>query len=282
MFDVAVRNDAARVVMAWGGTALTLLLAASVAAQQGVPTASPVPPTLRPAAAQVRHGGVEWQKLVPAHRQALAPLERDWPHLEQQQKLKWIELAQRMPTMPADERLRIQERMADWARMTPVERGQARLRYLQARRTSPDDRGARWEDYQALPTEQKHQLAAKAAPAASAPVSTRKAVAERSARLERADAKGLTEKSNLVTNPNFATPPRAVAAAAIQARPGATTTMVSRQPAPPAHQQIGLPKIAASPGFVDPATLLPQRGPQGAAAVSANAIDPDSEPVPRP
>ena len=67
----------------------------------------------------------------------------------------------------------------------------------------------------------------------------------------------------------------------IQAGPGATTTMVSKLPTPPPHQQIGLPKIAASPGFVDRATLLPQRGPQGAAAVSVNTVD-DEEPVPRP
>jgi hypothetical protein len=32
------------------------------------------------------------------------------------------------------------------------------------------------------------------------------------------------------------------------------------------HQQAGLPKVAAMPGFVDSATLLPTRGAQGAAA----------------
>jgi hypothetical protein len=34
------------------------------------------------------------------------------------------------------------------------------------------------------------------------------------------------------------------------------------------HQQVGLPKVAATPGFVDAETLLPQRGAQGAAARS--------------
>jgi hypothetical protein len=51
----------------------------------------------------------------------------------------------------------------------------------------------------------------------------------------------------------------------VQAPTGATTSLVTRQPAPPAHQQTGLPKIAATPTFVDRTTLLPQRGPQGAA-----------------
>jgi hypothetical protein len=30
----------------------------------------------------------------------------------------------------------------------------------------------------------------------------------------------------------------------------------------PAHQHAGMPKIAATPGFVDGNTLLPKRGPQ--------------------
>ena len=56
-----------------------------------------------------------------------------------------------------------------------------------------------------------------------------------------------------------------------QAKPGATTTAMTSRPQPPAHQQPGLPKIAATPGFVDPSTLLPRRGPQGAAVRAASA-----------
>jgi hypothetical protein len=41
---------------------------------------------------------------------------------------------------------------------------------------------------------------------------------------------------------------------------------MNQHPTPPRHQQAGMPKIAATPGFVNDATLLPQRGPQGAAA----------------
>jgi hypothetical protein len=52
---------------------------------------------------------------------------------------------------------------------------------------------------------------------------------------------------------------------ALQAQPGATTTTINKRPAPPPHQQTGLPKIAASQGFVDKSTLLPKRGPQAAA-----------------
>ena len=70
-------------------------------------------------------------------------------------------------------------------------------------------------------------------------------------------------------NPAESASPRAVAPTVVQGQPGATTTLMSKRPNPPSHQQPGLPKIAASPGFVDKATLLPQRGPQSAAVHSA-------------
>lgn len=250
--------------------ALTLAVDFAVAAPPAAAQAASAP---RPAAARAGQSpeGIEWKRLSAAHRQWLAPLEKDWAYLEAGQKLKWVEIAQRLPGMPASERQRIQDRMAAWARMTPTERGQARLRYLQARRTSPDDRGARWEDYQALPIDEKKQLAARAAPPASGPANGRKP-----------PAKTTTEKSNLVTSPNFGLPPKPVAPTVIQARPGATTTLVSKQPSPPPHQQIGLPKIAASPGFVDKDTLLPRRGPQGAATLSVETPEVDPAPVPRP
>ena len=41
----------------------------------------------------------------------------------------------------------------------------------------------------------------------------------------------------------------------------ATTTTVTTPAAPPLHHQPGLPKIAATPGFVDPAKPPPPRGP---------------------
>ena len=285
--DAARRTNITRPATVWlgvgigGGLLLALSLAIGLPAATAAPPAAVAPaapsasgsPPQRPAATRVRQSpeGIEWQSLSPAQRQWLAPLERDWPFLEAGQKLKWLEIAQRLPGMPASERQRIQDRMASWARMTPTERGQARLRYLQARRTSPDDRGARWEDYQALPTDQKKQLAARAAPAASAATSTRKPVVAKT-----------SEKSNLVTNPNFGLPPKAVAPTVIQARPGATTTLVSKQPSPPPHQQTGLPKIAATPGFIDKETLLPRRGPQGAATLSLDTSEPDPAPAPRP
>lgn len=269
---------------AWLVFALLPLNASSQAAGQVAP--APTRPAVPVVAAP---GGAEWRSLSPEQRKALAPLERDWSRFDAAQKQKWIEVAGRMPKMPADERRRIQERMSAWSNMTPAERGAARLRYLQAQGTDPTDRSERWEAYQALPRDQKQKLAARAAqPASATAPGTRKAIAERSARAdrneraERGDARYPGEKSNLVPNPSHAAPPRSVAPTVVQARPGASTNLVSKQPTPVLQLQTGLPKITATPGFVDTQTLLPRRGPQGAAAVAVGASGATQVPVPRP
>jgi hypothetical protein len=77
-----------------------------------------------------------------------------------------------------------------------------------------------------------------------------------------------------VGNPSYAPALRAVGPATVQAAPGATTTFITRRPAPPPHQHTGLPKVAATPEFVDRSTLLPQRGPQGAAVRPVPAREP--------
>lgn len=209
--------------------------------------------------------GPKWSELTPAQRAALRPLERDWTSIDPDRKEKWIEIAGRMPGMPAAERDRIQARMTEWARLTPQQRGQARLGFQEAKELPLQDRHARWEAYQSLTPEQRKQLQSRArGDSRQAPRTTR-----------RPDLSDTPQpKSNIVPNPAHAAPPKAVGPTVIQAQPGATTNLLSERPVPPPHQQIGLPKIAANPGFVDKATLLPQRGPQGAATRSAPAPAP--------
>jgi len=77
-----------------------------------------------------------------------------------------------------------------------------------------------------------------------------------------------------VTVPSYPQSPKPVAPTMVQVQPGATTSLISRRPSPPAHQQPGLPKIAATTEFVDKRTLLPKRGPQAAATRSVPASDP--------
>lgn len=262
--------------------AIGSLLLAVVGLTLAAPPVAERPAARPPAADTVSDAGVPWTSLSPAARTALAPLERDWAHLSASQKLKWVELAERLPRMSSDQQRRIQTRMAEWARMTPAERGQARLRFIQSQRTGAEDPEERWDAYQALPIEQKKQFAARAANAPATAASAQALRPGKPPRADRANGVDPTTKSNLVTNPNFGAQPQAISAATLKAGPGASTTTLSKTPTPPSHQQTGLPKIAASPGFVDKATLLPKRGPQGAAAAPMAGADAATEPVPRP
>ena len=198
--------------------------------------------------------GPKFSTLNASEQSALKPLEKDWAGISADRKQKWRVIAARFPKMAPDERQRIQTRMAQWAQMTPEQRGKVRLQFQEASKSSPQNRPAQWELYQALPAEQKRELASKAAAASSS-----------------GTAQSAQAKSNMVANPALALPPRSVAPAVTQAQPGATTNLISKQVKPPAHQQTGQPKIAASAEFVDAATLLPQKGPQGAVTRSAAA-----------
>jgi hypothetical protein len=202
-----------------------------------------------------------WNRLTPVQQQALDPLKDNWASLESERQAKWLEVASRFQTMSAAERERLHLRMAEWARLSPAERRTARLQFQEARRVSPEDRQAAWKAYQALPEEQRQRLAQQSkppAPVAAAPKATTAAT---------------KAKVNVVQSatPNTA---KAATATARQAKPGATTSPMNQSPLPPASIQHGLPKIAATPGFVDPVTLLPRRGPQGAAAARAPASSP--------
>jgi len=204
-----------------------------------------------------------WNSLSSAQKQALAPLQRDWAAIDEQRKQKWLEVATRFPAMTEDERARVRERMAEWARLSPTERARARLQFQEAQQLSPADRQARWQAYQSLSPEERKKLAQRAKPtakSASAPDT-----AARTAATPQAAPGG---KRNLVQSAPLA-PSRAVLPTVVQAKPGATTTSMATKATPPVHHQAGLPKIAATPGFVDSATLLPKRGPQGAAVRSA-------------
>lgn len=231
--------------------------------------------------ATVSESGPRWASLTPAQRQILEPLQEDWSGIDADRKQKWLELAGRYPSMSRTEQGRIRERMVEWARLTPSQRGEVRRNFQQAARAPAADRQAQWEAYQALPPEEKSRLAGRAAENARATQAPRGAAAatsgagDRSAAQRPANERGAplaaSTKSNIVPNPVFATAPRPVGPTVVRSGPGATTTLVNRQPAPPIHQLPGLPKVAATPTLVDQTTLLPQRGPQAAAMLAPPA-----------
>ena len=133
---------------------------AQAPSQQGPKTPVPPPPFATPPTRS--EAGVRWQSLTPTQRQALAPLEREWPGIDAQRKQKWLQIAERYPSLPPEERTRITERMNEWARLTPTERGELRLRYQEAQQVPAPARSAKWEEYQNLPPDAKKELAARA------------------------------------------------------------------------------------------------------------------------
>jgi len=197
----------------------------------------------------------EWSSLSAQQRGVLAPLERDWASITPAQQQKWVEVANRYPSMPPDERSRVQQRMGEWSRLSTNERARARLNFQESRQLSREERQQQWEAYRALPPDQRRALAERAQQAKPQPRAA-----------SRRDAAAPTEKSSVVRSP--ASPlPQPVGPTVVQRGSGATTSLVSKPTRPPLHQQAGLPKVAATPGFVDSETLLPKRGAQGAATV---------------
>jgi hypothetical protein len=248
--------------------AAALTAGAAALAQSQAPPRAPAPPPPFATTTSRAEAGVRWQALTPAQRQALAPLERDWAGIDAQRKQKWLQIADRYPSMPPQERERIADRMKEWARLTPAERGEVRQRYQEAQQVPAPARSAKWEQYQNLPPDAKQQLAARAA-ASAAPA---KGDPVPGARTGAAAREANQAKANVVPNPTLAQRPKPVAPTMVQAAPGATTRFITRPATPPEHQQSGMPKITATPEFVNRSTLLPRRGPQAAAV----------EPVPPP
>ncbi|MDE2080973.1 MAG: DUF3106 domain-containing protein [Burkholderiales bacterium] len=190
--------------------------------------------------------GPAWASLNKAQQSALAPLQRDWATIDSVQKQKWLEVAGRFPRMVPAERQRVQGRMAEWAHMTPAERTRARLQFQESRELTASERKAKWQAYQALSAEQRQQLAQRAHPAAHGGGA---ASGSTHGRAEPARRPGVERPTQM----------RPVSPIVVQAAPGATTTTLTPHP-PALHRHApGPARIVATPGQVDPDTLLPMR-----------------------
>ena len=216
------------------------------------------------------NSGPAWSSLTPQQRQALSPLERDWASLDALRKSKWLEVAVRFPAMPQADQQRVQERMAEWARMTPAERGRARLSFQESKQFSPEQKQARWEAYQALPDDERRALANRNQTSTSPTppgASPGKAAVSSPPLAAQAKPAGAASSTALAARPAASgAAARPVAPTMVQAKPGATTILMTTPAEPPAHHRPGQPKIAAKPGQVDSSTLLPQSGPQAASS----------------
>jgi len=211
------------------------------------PEAAPAPPPRQPDRAAIAAG--QWSRLPPSAQEVLSPLQDDWAELSPDQRLKWYDLARRYYALLPDEQQRIQARMAEWARMTPAERGVARLNFQEIRQLSHRERLERWEAYQGLEADERRQLAERG-----------QALTQAAAAPRRSESMAPVPKSSSVAGEavaNTASAARPVGATIVQAPLGSTTVLVSRLPSAAAVSTPG-PKIAATSEFVVRSTLLPQ------------------------
>jgi hypothetical protein len=224
--------------------------AAASAAANPVAPASKARPLAKPVApAALSTPPATWSGLTPKQQALLAPLERDWAGIEDSQRSKWLSATPTLATMSGEEIKRVHDRMRDWSRLSPAERVNARIGFQVARQLTAEQREARWEAYQALPLAERQALADKAIARrqaqAAAPVRAPKALAAQ-------------PKSNIVPAAPKLVAPTAVTGSLVQAKPGATTVLMTRAVAVPRHQVAGQAKVIADPDLVDPNTLLPR------------------------
>ncbi|MDE2400442.1 MAG: DUF3106 domain-containing protein [Burkholderiales bacterium] len=218
-----------------------------------------------------------WSTLSAAQRRALQPLAALWPSMESNSKERWITVANRFDGLSPAEQRRMQERMTQWSRLPSQQRGEARLRFQQTRELPPQERQEKWAAYQALSPQARGDLIQQAR-RKKKPVflpdgmAGPREQAQQMATKRKRDANSANHKSNLVPNPQRNAPGQVVVSPSlINAGRGATTTLISQRPTPPLHQHTGLPKISATKTFVDPDTMLPRRGAQGAAVTTPAA-----------
>jgi hypothetical protein len=219
-----------------------------------------------PAGAQ--EAGLSWSQLPASEQQVLSPLKSQWSSMDQVRRQKWHEIAQRYPKLSAAQQERLRSRMVEWTALSPSERNLARLQFEESKLVPAEERQARWEAYQALPEEKRKLLLDQAAQRKSATQQKQTAPALVTAAAIKPGEPPASQpdgSTKLSPRPN-------AGPATVQATAGASTRPINQRPVPPRHQQPGLPKIAATPEFVDSRTLLPQRGPQGAAVTPASAV----------
>ena len=103
-----------------------------------------------------------WAQLSPMQKEALGPLQAEWPHFDADGKRKWLNIASRYPAMSLPQRATLHHRMTEWVHMTPQQRRLARENFLATGKAPLNTRKEAWERYQKLPEARKHELAREA------------------------------------------------------------------------------------------------------------------------
>ena len=93
----------------------------------------------------------DWPSLNESQRAMLRPLQAEWPALDSVNRQRWLGVAQKVRHLSPEARERVQARMADWAKLPPKKRAQARLQYVYAKHVPAAKRAELWSKYQASP-----------------------------------------------------------------------------------------------------------------------------------
>ena len=102
-----------------------------------------------------------WNQLSTQQKSILSPLATDWEKMENVRRKKWLGIADRYPSMKADEQFRMQERMREWARLTPEQRAKVRDSYKDFNQLPAEQKTTvkqKWEAYSSLPAAEKQRI----------------------------------------------------------------------------------------------------------------------------
>ena len=152
---------------AWIVRLLAIALAGAatgVAAQSPAGASAPAPAA--PPRALTRPA---WNDLTPSQREALAPLEDRWSGFDSARRKKWLEVAQRYPSLSDEGKQRLHERMGEFADMSSQQRRTARENFKRAYELPADQRQALIQEFRELPEDEKRALAEEAARKADTP-----------------------------------------------------------------------------------------------------------------
>jgi hypothetical protein len=100
-------------------------------------------------------------------------LSKEWNDMPDARKQKWLGIARRYAALSPIEQARTQDRMREWIALTPAQRELARNQYKRIRAAAPEQKielSRKWQEYEALSSDEKERL--KATPAVQISISS--------------------------------------------------------------------------------------------------------------
>lgn len=129
-----------------------------------LPGATPAPPPKAASKPRSRTSSLVelvqplWSTLGEQQRAVLAPFADQWNTWSANEKRAWVTLATRFPKLSPIEQAKANERIAEWASLTPAQRKLARANYRLARKLPSDERVSQWQRYEGMTPEQRKVL----------------------------------------------------------------------------------------------------------------------------